>query len=122
MSDLYWLAIVAIPIVVVLFVFASLVCFCCAWKVAQHVAPLQKISWVWSAVDGVWVSIAAVVFVLRVEIVAFGGVAIADDVGRVPLLLVAVFRLLELIWLRAVLMLAPGRLLVVSFAEVLVAV
>ena len=78
----------------------------------------RYISWVWSAVDGVWVSIAAAVVLLD-EIFAVGGDAV---VGRVLLLLVAVFRLLVLLWLREALMPVLGQLLPGSFAEVMAAV
>ena len=72
-------------------------------------------------------SFFAVVVVVLVptaaDVVVFG-----DDVDAVVvdwldlLLVVGVFRLLVLIWLMGVLMSVPGRLLVVSFAEVLAAV
>ena len=74
--------------------------------------------------------IAVDAFVLRVEIAVFGVVVIGNDVdvvvvvGQVLLLLqlVGVFHPLELILLMGALMSAPGRLLVVSFEGVLVAV
>ena len=66
--------------------------------------------------------------VVLVEIVVAVGVVIADDDDVVVVveqdlpLLVGVFRLLELIWLKAAQMQVLGQLLVVSSAEVLVAV
>ena len=95
-------------VVVALFVFVFPVCFCCVWKVLRLLVHLQKISWVWSVVAGVWVSIADDAVVLWVEVAPFGGVVIADVVGavvvvgQVLMLVVAVFRLLESILLRGV--------------------
>ena len=70
----------------------------------------------------VLVPIAGVVFVLRVEIVGAGDVVISDEVDVVVwqdlLLLVGVFRHLELILLMGALMSVPGRLLVASSVEV----
>ena len=69
---------------------------------------------------------AADVVVLWVEVAAFGGVVIADDVDAVVwqdlLLLVGVFRHLELILLMGALMSVLRPLVVVSSAEVLMAV
>ena len=109
-SDLCWLVIVGLSVrsVVALFVFVFPVCFCCVWKVLRLLVRLQKISWVWSVVVGVWVSIADDAVVLWVEVAPFGGVVIADVVGavvvvgQVLMLVVAVFRLLESILLRGV--------------------
>ena len=122
-SDLCWLVIVGLSVrsVVALFVFVFPVCFCCVWKVLRLLVRLQKISCVWSVVAGVWVSIAGDAVVLWVGVAPFGGVVIADDVDAVVwqdlLLVVGVFRLLELILLREVQMQVLGQILVVSSAE-----
>ena len=66
---------------------------------------------------------------LRVEIAVFGVVVIGNDVDVVVVVgqdllllqLVGVFRLLELIWLKAAQMQVLGQLLVVSSVEVLAA-
>ena len=99
---------------------------------ARHVflvlVLLQRICDGFVVVVGASAPIAADVFVLWVEVAAFGGVVIADDVdvvvvvGQDLLLLVGFFRLLGLIWFMGVPMPVRGQLLVVSSAEVLVAV
>ena len=103
---------------------------CCASRVFLGLVSLQRKFEI--PVVGVAVLVPIVVdgFVLQVEIAAFGVVVIGNDidvvvvVGQVLLLLrlVGVFRLLELIWLKAAQMQVLGQLLVVSSAEVLVAV
>ena len=68
--------------------------------------------------DVVLVPIAGDVAVLQVEAASAGGVVVAWDL----LLLMGVFRLLALLWLREALMSVLGQLLPGSFTEVLAAV
>ena len=93
-------------------------CVDSSWHVSPRCVLLQRIYGVLAVDVAVWVPIVADVFVLNVE-VSIGGDAV---VGRVLLLVVGVFHLLVLIWLRGALMPVLGQLLVVSSTEVLVVV
>ena len=102
-----------------LIAFALLVC---GVFFARHVflvlVLLQRICDRFVVVVGASAPIAADVFVMWVEGVAFGGAV----VGQGLLVVVGVFRLLELIWLMGVLMLVLRLLVVVSFLELLLVV
>ena len=112
-------------------VYADFLFFCyrfCAYfflRVSLTDILLQRICEASVVVAVVWVPIVDVV--VLVEIVVAVGVVIADDDDVVVVveqdlpLLVGVFRLLELIWLKAAQMQVLGQLLVVSSVEVLAA-
>ena len=93
-------------------------CACCASRVFLGLESLRRKFGVRVVSAAVWVSIVAGVVVLSVAICAGGDVV----VGQVLLLVVAVFLLLVLLWLRGVLMSVLRPPVLVSFAGVLVAV
>ena len=115
--------------IVVVLLLACSACF--AWRASLHgVLPQRLCGFFFVVVVAVFVPIVVDGFVLRVEIAVCGVVVIGNDVdvvvdaGQVLMLpqLVGVFHHLELIWLKEVLMLALGRLLVVSSVGVLAVV